>query len=120
DIAHLLQAASRLCSAHPEETRKLLPTATLVRRIGSRVIACAQHTETTPDETQRWLEALVNVMPGSEHLWQALIRHYIRQGMATDALDAWDRCKESLQLHCGMQPSEITRALLQPSRQHTG
>ena len=114
EVRFLLHLAHRLCTASSEEHHRFLPADSLRHRVTARILDAADAGDFPTGTINHWLETLVNLVPGNESAWQALIRHYAGQGMASAALDAQNRCTQSLREHAGSTPSLATRRLTDP------
>ncbi len=125
DVRTLLQLAQRLCAANTEEHHRFLPAESLRHRLTARILDAADSGDFSPGSINHWLETLVNLVPGNENAWQALIRHYGHTGAISAAESAWERCWEALNSETGRVPSTRTQLLLEsvadtarPAREH--
>lgn len=113
DVDRMVTAVETLQHLTAETVGIYVPD-TLIRRVGIQVLTLLDGPLRDSVQTERWLDILLVAMPGHERLWQALIRFYIGQGLTSDALAAWERCRDALRESSGMEPSAPTYRLVEP------
>jgi LuxR family transcriptional regulator, maltose regulon positive regulatory protein len=111
ELEQLVEAARALDNASPDAAA-LLDLSSLQRRIVLKVLAALDGRLSGAPQVERWLESLLDALPGHERLWQALIRFYSERGLASDALAAWSRCRLALRHASGLEPSVATYRLV--------
>ncbi|MGD8177277.1 AfsR/SARP family transcriptional regulator [Marinimicrobium sp. ARAG 43.8] len=110
DVPALLTALHNVTTL-PERVRVMLPVHHLQRRLVESVLDLLKGQ--SDEQSQRYLERLVEAVPGNEKAWQVLIRGYVQQALHSAALNAWQRCNDTLADSPG-GVSPTTRELVEP------
>ncbi len=112
DLALLADALERCATPGRREAAELIPLDTLPGHIVDKALSVLQSGGVSEEEACAWLERLLQACPGSERLWQALVRRYVGRGMIEQAMGAWERCCEALRQEGMAQPSPALRVLI--------